>query len=105
VRERNADTAREQAYEATSELELDRAPDPVEEQAGIDELAADHADADWIAVVPDNAPAARAPEPPEPEEEPSAEHPEPAEDAPARKKGRSSVPSWDEIMFGGGKND
>ena len=24
---------------------------------------------------------------------------------PARKRGRASVPSWDEIMFGGGKND
>ena len=24
---------------------------------------------------------------------------------PAKKRGRASVPSWDEIMFGGGKND
>ena len=24
---------------------------------------------------------------------------------PAKKRGRASVPSWDEIMFGGGKSD
>ena len=41
--------------------------------------------------------------------EPEAEH-EPATDEPparrpARKKGRASVPSWDEIMFGGGKSE
>jgi Protein of unknown function (DUF3071) len=33
---------------------------------------------------------------------------EPAEESagrPARRKGRASVPSWDEIMFGGGKHD
>ena len=45
-----------------------------------------------------------------------AVHPESADEAaeavasaepvrPARKKGRSSVPSWDEIMFGGGRQD
>jgi hypothetical protein len=42
------------------------------------------------------------------EQEPDVEEP-PAEEPPARKgpkrKGRASVPSWDEIMFGGGKND
>jgi len=38
--------------------------------------------------------------------EPAAEADETAEPArPARKKGRSSVPSWDEIMFGGGRHD
>jgi hypothetical protein len=38
----------------------------------------------------------------------SETHPEaPAEPKarPAKKRGRASVPSWDEIMFGGGKND
>ncbi len=39
---------------------------------------------------------------PEPEE-PAAHAPEPRR--PAKKRGRASVPSWDEIMFGGGKND
>jgi hypothetical protein len=36
-------------------------------------------------------------------EEP-AEQPQPAK-RPARKKGRASVPSWDEIMFGGGRQE
>ena len=36
-------------------------------------------------------------------EEPAAHAPEPRR--PAKKRGRASVPSWDEIMFGGGKND
>jgi hypothetical protein len=40
----------------------------------------------------------------EPEtEEPADRAPEPRR--PAKKRGRASVPSWDEIMFGGGKND
>jgi hypothetical protein len=68
-------------------------------------------------------PAPAKPEPtPEPEPEPTLVEPEPettpeadepaAEAAPepparrtAKKKGRASVPSWDEIMFGGGKSD
>ncbi|MGD9961159.1 septation protein SepH [Nocardioides sp.] len=33
-----------------------------------------------------------------------SDEPEPAP-RPAKKKGRASVPSWDEIMFGGGKQD
>ena len=41
---------------------------------------------------------------PEPEPEPAAEE-EPAPRKAAKRKGRASVPSWDEIMFGGGKND
>jgi hypothetical protein len=40
--------------------------------------------------VPDDAPAARDAEP---------------QARPARRRGRASVPSWDEIMFGGGKHD
>lgn len=53
------------------------------------------------------APAELAPE--EPVKQESAEsrpesEPEPAR-RPTRKKGRASVPSWDEIMFGGGKHD
>jgi hypothetical protein len=41
-------------------------------------------------------------------DEPADAEPEPepaAAKRPARKKGRASVPSWDEIMFGGGKAD
>ncbi|RNL79610.1 septation protein SepH [Nocardioides marmorisolisilvae] len=89
--------------------------EPVEEQASLDDLAADHADADWIAPtahtdeVEDEPAEDELVETPAPEPEaPAAEvdiAPEPTDEAPARKKGRSSVPSWDEIMFGGGKND
>jgi hypothetical protein len=54
-----------------------------------------------------------APSEPEPEraEEPAAEAaPAPAPEPPTRrtptkKRGRASVPSWDEIMFGGGSSD
>src|SRR5689334_5311085 len=91
-------------------IELVRDAAPAEEQGSLDDLAADHADADWI------APTHAEPEPEVAEPEAEAE-PEPVaetldepaaeqiDDAPSRKKGRSSVPSWDEIMFGGGKND
>ena len=40
----------------------------------------------------------------EPEPEPVAEDEPPARKA-AKRKGRASVPSWDEIMFGGGKSE
>jgi hypothetical protein len=79
-----------------------------------DELTADHADADWIADTSEEV-----------DEEPAAEQ---ADEAPAadsndadeaaaqdaaeaqragkaHRKGRSSVPSWDEIMFGSGKGE
>ncbi|MCX6395900.1 MAG: septation protein SepH [Propionibacteriales bacterium] len=74
----------------------------VQAEPVVDDLASDHADADWIVTEPteptDVAPAA---------EQDAAEPTEPvaAEPAPAKKKGRSSVPSWDEIMFGGGKHE
>ena len=42
----------------------------------------------------------RAPQP-----EPAAEDPAEPKPKPAKKRGRASVPSWDEIMFGGGKGD
>ncbi len=89
-------TYAEPTTDLTETAQAARAP---QVQASIDDLAADHADADWIAsTVPDPS---EAPEPPADRE------PEPVQEveAPARKKGRSSVPSWDEIMFGGGKSD
>ena len=46
----------------------------------------------------------RAPEP-EPQREAAAEAPAEPKPKPAKKRGRASVPSWDEIMFGGGKGD
>ena len=42
---------------------------------------------------------------PEPEREAAAEAPAEPKPKPAKKRGRASVPSWDEIMFGGGKGD
>lgn len=75
---------------------------PAEEP--FEDPAADHADADWIASVPerpevhDEPPVARVPD-----EDPDL--PPSPDQAPAKKKGRSSVPSWDEIMFGGGKHE
>lgn len=87
-----------------------------------DDVIADHANADWIAESPaDVAEPAEEPTvaenetPAEELTEPTAEIPapadeqseEPAPERPAKphKKGRSSVPSWDEIMFGGGKGE
>jgi hypothetical protein len=71
------------------ELVRDRALDP----------AADHGDADWIAAETDPGDALEEEAPPadEPAPAPAAEKP--------HRKGRSSVPSWDEIMFGGGKGE
>jgi hypothetical protein len=66
------------------------------------------------AYLDDERPTRETPAVEEPAAEPESEaqpEPEPAaeEEPPARKvskkKGRASVPSWDEIMFGGGKND
>ncbi|MCW2867786.1 MAG: hypothetical protein JWR20_1974 [Marmoricola sp.] len=70
--------------------------------------AADTADADWLVAV--DAPATPAtPAPVEDEQEvlpgTETEPVAPPTPAPSRRKARSSVPSWDEIMFGGGKGD
>jgi hypothetical protein len=43
--------------------------------------------------------------PTEPEREPAAEAPAEQKPRTSKKRGRASVPSWDEIMFGGGKGD
>lgn len=53
----------------------------------------DRSGADDVAERQDPAPEA-------PPEAPAESRPRPA-----KKRGRASVPSWDEIMFGGGKND
>jgi hypothetical protein len=47
----------------------------------------------------------RPEQPAEPQPEPAAEAPAEPKPKPAKKRGRASVPSWDEIMFGGGKGD
>jgi hypothetical protein len=46
-----------------------------------------------------------ADEPARPPSETAAEAPAEPKPRPAKKRGRASVPSWDEIMFGGGKGD
>jgi hypothetical protein len=61
------------------------------------------------AARPDEEPAAGTDAEPEAEEPEQSEEPA-AEERPARRparkgRGRASVPSWDEIMFGGGKSD
>ena len=47
----------------------------------------------------------REPDAAEDEKAAPAEAPAEPKARPAKKRGRASVPSWDEIMFGGGKND
>ena len=83
----------------------DRVDDRVDDRA--DELTADHGDADWIArgeqVREDDRVDGAAPVE-EPVAQAGSEDPEPAPSK-SHKKGRSSVPSWDEIMFGGGKGE
>jgi hypothetical protein len=76
---------------------------------------ADTADADWIAGdVSSDEPATDprsgdrlpADEPLDAEGQAQADDaPAPEKPAPSKKRSRSSVPSWDEIMFGGGKTD
>ena len=99
----------------------------------VDELVTP-GDADWMATQASDRPrpplrearpqpprpstSEQAPERPEPaqartpdkepestEGEEAEEHSEPAQKKPARKGRRASVPSWDEIMFGGGRSE
>jgi hypothetical protein len=76
------------------ELVRDRALDPT----------ADHGDADWIARPPADERDA-AGEQVEPDDEPDESAAQVAAPEKPHRKGRSSVPSWDEIMFGGGKGE
>lgn len=63
-----------------------------------EDLTVPRGDADWIATQATDRPAV-------PGEEPTEDEPAEAK-KPARKgRGRASVPSWDEIMFGGGRRD
>jgi hypothetical protein len=95
-----------------------------------EDLIADHADADWIAQTSPDAdeeiagqPAADLVDGAAPVDEPTEPTPQadesaedqgadggvaeagPARGTKAHRKGRSSVPSWDEIMFGSGKGE
>ncbi len=84
---------------------------PPAEEHDLREQAADAAALDEVPAEADEAPTSAG----EPIVEPAAEEPvagaEPAtEEPPSRRpvrksRGRASVPSWDEIMFGGGKSE
>lgn len=89
---------------------------PVEEALPIQEPLEAFLEPTAPVETPVETPAGRAPEPEpaaetpaeapstEPVEEPAAEEP-PARRPVSKKRGRASVPSWDEIMFGGGSSD
>ncbi|HEX4977716.1 MAG TPA: septation protein SepH [Nocardioides sp.] len=99
-----------------------RSPEPAPHGDPLaEDLTTPRGDADWMATQASDRPAA-PPAPAPRAEEPAPQEPaagtsdepadEPAEDEPSTprkstRKGRSraSVPSWDEIMFGGGRRD
>ena len=58
-----------------------------------------------VPVAEDDSPAADIDAEGDAVPDPEPETDEPAARRPAKKKGRASVPSWDEIMFGGGKSE
>ncbi len=96
-------TDAEPTVDLTATARAVRSADP--EPRG-DDVGVGTGDADWIATQASDRPA--APAAPAAEAEPEqAEEPEPEPTRkPARKaRGRASVPSWDEIMFGGGKQE
>ncbi|MGH3333389.1 MAG: septation protein SepH, partial [Nocardioidaceae bacterium] len=104
-------------------LDLSKTAAAVRERRPVDagDLTVETADADWMATQASERPAEhqRPAERERPAEQVEEEHvdavaeaqveteqepaPEPPARKPARKKGRASVPSWDEIMFGGGR--
>jgi hypothetical protein len=107
--------AEERTVDLTRTAQAVRSPEPAPHGDKLgDELTGATGDADWIATQASDRPTAPDPAPTdEPEQSPETAAPEePAaeEDAPAKKparkgRGRASVPSWDEIMFGGGRQD
>jgi hypothetical protein len=92
----------EDAIGLVSEPEVPEQDDDRERTADLTPATAAAGDADWIATQASDRPEPARPAPAE--EEPAAEQEEPARKA-SKKRGRASVPSWDEIMFGGGKGD
>ncbi len=107
-------SARERRRGAVAQDELPLGEDALELVHEPDESASLGAEQPIEAYLDDEPPTREQPAVREPiaDDAPpeSAPDPEPAvEDERARraakKKGRASVPSWDEIMFGGGKND
>jgi len=106
----------ERTVDLSTTVRAVRSPEPAPHGDQLaEDLTTPRGDADWMATQATDRPAAPAEpseEPGAPAEEPAAAAPvdEPVEE-PAPKKttkkgrGRASVPSWDEIMFGGGRRD
>lgn len=84
----------DESPEDVDEPELAPTPEPLADEPVAEEPAAEEPVVD--------EPAVEEPVVEEPLDEPPAP---PQPKRPAKKKGRASVPSWDEIMFGGGKQD
>ncbi|MEO7350708.1 MAG: septation protein SepH [Marmoricola sp.] len=106
---RDREPAADEPTDAAADLPLDPALDPA--VGPVMDPAADTADVDWIATDPitegqrDAGPGVqRVDEPPAEIDDagPGADlADEPTAEVAPKKKSRSSVPSWDEIMFGG----
>lgn len=94
-------TLGDDAIDLVTEVAPESAP-----ETGAEETPPEPAGTDTTTDLPAVEDEDAGPEPvePAPEPEPAAEE-EPAPPKRPRKRGRASVPSWDEIMFGGGKSD
>lgn len=97
-----ADTDQDELPLGDDAIDLVAEPFPVDEQMPLEAFFDDSPDSDDPELREEAAEAAAAePEPdPEPVAAPVAEEPQPARRTVQKKKGRASVPSWDEIMFG-----
>lgn len=104
------DADEEPTTDLTGTVRAVRSPEPAPHGDPVaEDLTTPRGDADWMTARPAGRPAAQDPEPRDTES--AAEATEPDEESPAPRKqarkgrGRASVPSWDEIMFGGGRRD
>jgi DUF3071 family protein len=96
-----ADDDAESTVDLTATARAVRTPEnPPASRPHEDDLTGGTGDADWIATQASERPAAKPAAEVEPEPEP-----EPARKPVRKGRGRASVPSWDEIMFGGGKQE
>lgn len=91
---READEADEDTLGAEPPVEAFLDDSPASDDAALREAAADAAASEDVEPEPEPAPE------PALATDPAAD--EPPARKPAKKRGRASVPSWDEIMFGGG---
>ena len=109
-------SARERRLSAVPQDELPLGDDAIDLVHEPDETASLGAEQSLEAYLDDEPPTREQPAVREPvaEADPDEPTPDPQPDPvvederarrAAKKKGRASVPSWDEIMFGGGKND